>query len=315
MGFLHRRMTTGTVASFVIDGAHGNFMAKLRIGISGWRYPPWRGQFYPKDLPQRLELHYASRQLDTIEINGSFYSLQHPDSWRHWYRDTPRGFVFAVKAPRFITHMRRLREVEKPLANFLASGVLELHEKLGPMLWQFPPSLKYDHELFDAFLSLLPKDSETALSMAGHHDDHLKHVGDLSPDRNRRLRHAIEIRHESFGNPAFISLLRRHGVGLVISDAASKWPQLQDVTGGFVYMRLHGDRVLYASGYTEAALDAWARRIRLWMNGKQPHGNENRASHLQPTARKSRDVYCYFDNDVKVKAPFDAMKLRDRLQP
>ncbi len=290
-------------------------MAKVRIGISGWRYPPWRGKFYPEDLPQRLELHYASRQFDTIEINGSFYSLQRPDSWRHWYRDTPRGFVFAVKAPRFITHVRRLRDVEKPLANFLASGVLELREKLGPMLWQFPPSLKYDHELFDAFLSSLPRDSETALSMARRHDSHIRHVGDLSGDRNRRLRHAIEIRHESFEDPAFIGLLRRHRVGLVISDAASKWPKLQDLTGGFVYMRLHGDKVLYASGYTDVALDDWARRIRAWRRGKQPRDAGNRASRQRPPARKSRDIYCYFDNDAKVKAPFDAMKLRDRLQP
>ncbi len=289
-------------------------MAKVRIGISGWRYPPWRGKFYPENLPQRLELHYASRQFDTIEINGSFYSLQHPDSWRRWYRDTPRGFVFAVKAPRFITHIRRLREVETPLANFLASGVLELREKLGPILWQFPPSLEYDHELFDVFLSLLPRDSETALSMAKRHDSHIGHVGDLSRDRNRRLRHAIEIRHESFEDPAFIRLLRRHRVGLVISDAASKWPKLQDVTGGFVYMRLHGDKVLYASGYTDAVLGDWARRIRAWMKGKQPRGAGNRASRQPPPARKSRDIYCYFDNDAKVKAPFDAMRLRDRLQ-
>ena len=289
-------------------------MAKVRIGISGWRYPPWRGKFYPENLPQRLELHYASRQFDTIEINGSFYSLQHPDSWRRWYRDTPLGFVFAVKAPRFITHIRRLREVETPLANFLASGVLELREKLGPVLWQFPPSLKYDHELFDAFLSLLPRDSETALSLARRHDSHIGHVGDLSHDRNRRLRHAIEIRHESFEDPAFIRLLRRHRVGLVVSDAASKWPKLQDVTGGFVYMRLHGDKVLYASGYTDAALGDWARRIRAWMKGKQPRGAGNRASRQPPPARKSRDIYCYFDNDAKVKAPFDAMRLRARLQ-
>ena len=243
-------------------------MARLRIGISGWRYPPWRGRFYPEDLPQRMELHYASRQLDTVEINGSFYSLQHPDSWRKWYRDAPRGFVFAVKTPRFITHMLRLRAVEKPLANFLASGVLELREKLGPMLWQFPPSLKYDHDLFDAFLSMLPRDSRSALSMARGYDGHLRNVGDLSSGgRNHRLRHAIEIRHDSFRDPDFIRLLRRHRVALVVSDAATKWPKLQDVTAGFVYMRLHGDKILYASGYTDAALDDWARQIRAWMKG------------------------------------------------
>jgi len=289
-------------------------VAKLRIGISGWRYPPWRGRFYPADLPQRLELHYASRQLDTIEINGSFYSLQLPASWRSWYGDTPRGFVFAVKAPRFITHVRRLREVDKPLANFFASGVLELREKLGPLLWQFPPNLKYDHDLFDAFLSMLPRDSQSALSLARHHDHHLKHVDELSADRNRRLRHAIEIRHDSFRDPAFIRLLRRHRVALVISDAPTKWPKLQDVTAGFVYLRLHGDKVLYASGYTDAALDDWTRRIRAWMKGGQPRDARYRASGDRPSARKSRDVYCYFDNDAKVKAPFDAVKLRDRLQ-
>lgn len=287
-------------------------MAKLRIGISGWRYPPWRGKFYPEDLPQRLELHYASRQLNSIEINGSFYSLQRPDSWRHWYRDTPRGFVFSVKAPRFITHVRRLREVEKPLANFFASGVLALGEKLGPILWQFPPSLKYDHGLFDAFLASLPKDGAAALAMARQHDTHVKYVDDLEPRLNHRLRHAIEIRHDSFKDPAFVALLRKHRAALVISDAANKWPRLQDVTGGFVYMRLHGDKVLYASGYTDAALDDWAARIRAWMGGGQPGDGKDRVSADAPPRRKSRDVYCYFDNDIKVKAPFDAMKLCNR---
>jgi len=289
-------------------------MAKLRIGISGWRYPPWRGVFYPKGLPQRLELHYASRQLDSIEINGSFYSLQHPDSWRRWYRDTPRGFVFAVKAPRFITHVRRLRDVEQPLANFFASGVLALREKLGPILWQFPPSLKYDHALFDAFLASLPKDGAAALAMARRHDAHLKHADELAPGRNHRLRHAIEIRHDSFKDPAFIQLLRRHHAALVISDAAKKWPRLQDVTGGFVYMRLHGDKVLYASGYTDEALDDWARRIHAWMHGGQPGDARDRVSDEAPPPRQSRDVYCYFDNDTKVKAPFDAMRLRGRFR-
>lgn len=288
-------------------------MAKLRIGISGWRYAPWRGKFYPPNLPQRLELHYASRQLQTIEINGSFYSLQHPDSWRRWYRDTPRGFVFAVKAPRFITHMLRLHEVEKPLANFLASGVLELREKLGPMLWQFPPSFKYDHDLFDAFLSMLPRDHRSALIMARGHDDRMKHVGRLSSGSpNHRIRHAIEIRHDSFNHADFIRLLRAHRVALVVSDAATKWPKPQDVTAGFVYMRLHGDKVLYSSGYTDHALDDWARRIRAWMEGRQPRNAQDRISAAPPPPRRSRDVYCYFDNDAKVKAPFDAAKLRGR---
>ena len=289
-------------------------MAKLRIGISGWRYPPWRGSFYPSDLPQRLELHYASRALSSIEINGSFYALQPPASWRKWYADTPRGFVFSVKAPRFITHVRRLRDVEKPVANFFASGLLELREKLGPILWQFPPSFAYDPELFDTFLSMLPRDSASALALARRHDDHIKHVGDLSLGKNRRLRHVIEIRHESFEDPAFIKLLRKHRVGLVVADAARKWPKLEDVTAGFVYMRLHGEKELYASGYTDAALDDWAKRIRAWMRGSQSRDASHRISRELPPRRKSRDVYCYFDNDIKVKAPFDAMKLRSRLR-
>lgn len=201
-----------------------------------------------------------------------------------------------------------------PLANFFASGVLALGEKLGPILWQFPPSLKYDHALFDAFLASLPKDGAAALAMARHHDAHLKYADDLAPRRNHRLRHAVEIRHDSFKNPAFIQLLRKHRAALVISDAASKWPRLQDVTGGFVYMRLHGNKVLYASGYTDTALDDWASRIRAWMRGGQPRDAKDRTSAAAPPPRKSRDVYCYFDNDAKVKAPFDAMKLRARFR-
>lgn len=287
-------------------------MGKLRIGISGWRYPPWRGKFYPKQLPQREELHYASRCFDSIELNGSFYSLQRPQSWRHWYADTPRGFVFAVKAPRFITHVKRLRDIDGPLANFFASGVLELRRKLGPILWQFPPNFRFDRALFDAFLSSLPRDSHQAARLATHHDSRLRHASDAPVTRNHRLRHAIEIRHDSFVDPAFIRLLRKHGAGLVVADAAAAWPSLQDVTAGFVYLRLHGASALYASGYKEAALDDWARRILAWMRGAQPRGGK-RASRTPPRSRRSRDVYCYFDNDAKVKAPFDARKLRDRL--
>jgi uncharacterized protein YecE (DUF72 family) len=287
-------------------------MAKLRIGISGWRYAPWRGKFYPKNLPQREELHYASRQFDTIELNGSFYSLQRPESYRNWYRDTPRGFVFSVKAPRFITHVRRLRDIDGPLANFFASGVLQLRAKLGPILWQFPPNFRFDEDVFDAFLSLLPRDSKHAALMARHHDSHIRHVSEMKVTSNHRLRHAIEIRHDSFVDPAFIRLLRKHRAGLVVADAASKWPRLQDVTAGFVYLRLHGDKQLYSSGYTDDALDDWARRIRAWMRGTQPRGGD-RASNQPPSMRQSRDVYCYFDNDAKVKAPFDAKKLLGRL--
>lgn len=287
-------------------------MGKSRIGISGWRYAPWRGKFYPKSLVQRDELHYASRQVATIEINGSFYSLQRPESYTQWHDQTPRGFVFAVKGPRFITHVLRLRDIERPLANFFASGVLNLGAKLGPMLWQFPPNFRYDRKQFGDFLALLPRNTHQANQLATRHDSHLKHPAESFPEASHRLRHAVEIRHESFVDPDFIALLRQRGVALVVADTAGKWPLLEDVTAGFMYLRLHGDKKLYASGYSDAALDDWARRIRAWQRGAQPRG-ARRASGKPPPARQSRDVYCYFDNDIKVKAPFDAIKLRGRL--
>ncbi|HET9836143.1 MAG TPA: DUF72 domain-containing protein [Rhodanobacteraceae bacterium] len=287
-------------------------MAKIRIGISGWRYPPWRGVFYPKDLVQRDELHYASRRFPSIELNGSFYSLQRPQSYARWYEDTPRGFVFAVKGPRFITHVRRLREIEKPLANFFASGVFELREKFGPILWQFPGNFKYDHDLFARFFESLPRDTESALKLARRRDFRMKGRARLVIDRKRKLRHAIEIRHTSFLDEDFVALLREHGIALVVADTAGRWPRVEDLTADFVYMRLHGDVQLYVSGYTDAALDRWARRIRAWSTGKQVRDAEL-ISEKPPRRRASRDVYCYFDNDAKVKAPFDAMKLAEKL--
>jgi uncharacterized protein YecE (DUF72 family) len=287
-------------------------MARIRIGISGWRYPPWRGVFYPQDLVQCDELHYASRRFPTIELNGSFYSLQYPQSYARWYQDTPRGFVFAVKAPRFITHVRRLREVEKPLANFFASGVFELREKFGPILWQFPPSFRYDHDVFARFFERLPRDTEAALTLARRRDFRMKGRSRLTVDRNRTLRHAIEIRHASFLDESFVALLREHRIALVVADTAGKWPRVEDLTADFVYMRLHGDVQLYVSGYTDAALERWAARIRAWSAGSQVRDAEL-ISRKPPKRRASRDVYCYFDNDAKVKAPFDAMKLAEKL--
>ena len=286
----------------------------VRIGISGWRYAPWRGVFYPQALPQRCELSYASRVFSTIEINGSFYSLQSPQSYAAWYADTPADFVFAVKGPRFITHMKRLREVRRPLANFLASGVLELREKLGPILWQFPSSFRFEPERFGSFFGLLPKDTGAALRLARAREPHLHGRSSLAIDAVRPLRHAVEVRHESFRAPDFIALLRRHGIALVVSDTPGKWLQLQDVTADFLYLRLHGARQLYASGYTPAALDAWARRIRAWRAGREPRGGE-RASPQRARPRAARDLYCYFDNtDVKLRAPADAQSLARRLR-
>lgn len=287
-------------------------MAKARIGISGWRYTPWRGSFYPKGLAQRLELHYASRQVASIEINGSFYSLQTPASYTQWREQTPRGFVFSVKAPRFISHIKRLRDIDIPMANFFASGILQLREKLGPILWQFPPSMKFDAERFEAFLAMLPRDTMQAAAMARRHDNHLRGPASLTPDRNRRMRHAVEIRHESFAVPEFIAMLRRHRVALVVADTAGKWPFLEDVTADFMYLRLHGDKKLYASGYTHAAIHMWARKVKAWMRGTQPSDAKKVVAGAAPR-RASRDVYCYFDNDMKVKAPRDAARLSHKL--
>ncbi|MBV8854723.1 MAG: DUF72 domain-containing protein, partial [Sinobacteraceae bacterium] len=181
-------------------------MATTRVGISGWRYAPWRGTFYPADLPQRAELSFAASHLTTIEINGSFYSLQRPESYASWYAATPADFIFAVKGPRFITHMKRLRDIETPLANFLASGVFNLREKLGPILWQFPPNFHYHRDRFEPFLALLPQDTRAAGRRARRHDYRLDGRSQLRPGPQAPLRHAIEIRHESFLDPDFIQL-------------------------------------------------------------------------------------------------------------
>lgn len=284
----------------------------IRIGISGWRYEPWRGVFYPPKLVQRRELEFASRAFNSIELNGSFYSLQTPESYATWYDETPDGFVFSVKGPRYITHIRRLKEVEAPLANFLASGVFNLKEKLGPFLWQFPPFLRYDEARFEQFCSLLPHDTEQAAALARHREDRMKGRARLAIDKNRPLRHAMEIRHESFATESFVAMLRRHRIALVVADTAGKWPHLEDVTADFMYLRLHGDEKLYASGYTEPALDRWAKRIGAWSKGKEP-ADAKKVSGEKPAAGNSRDVYCYFDNDVKVRAPFDADRLMQKL--
>jgi uncharacterized protein YecE (DUF72 family) len=268
--------------------------------------------FYPEGLAQKDELAFASRALPTIEINGSFYSLQRPESYAQWYEDTPEGFLFSVKGPRFITHIKRLNGIDEPLANFFASGVFELKEKLGPMLWQFPPFFRFDAERFEPFFAMLPHDTEAAQALARRHGPRMFGRASLDIDRNRPLRHAVEIRHESFKDEAFIELLRRHRIALVVADTAGKWPLCEDVTADFMYLRLHGDKELYASGYGNAALDDWARRIRAWARGGEPRG-ARRISSAAPRQRSSRDVYCYFDNDVKVKAPFDAALLMRRL--
>jgi uncharacterized protein YecE (DUF72 family) len=283
----------------------------IRVGISGWTYVPWRGTFYPKNLPQKNELAYASAMLPSIEINGTFYALQRPKSYAAWHAQTPDDFVFSVKANRFITHIRRLRQVETPIANFLLSGLLRLNEKLGPILWQFPPNLKFDSELFETFLAQLPHSTRDSLKLRKRCDARMKGRTWAEIDRDRPMRHAVEIRHVSFATEKFIRLLRKHRVALVTADTAGKWPMLHDVTADFVYVRLHGAEELYASGYTEPALEEWAAKIRAWSRSS---GVPN-AHRIGPAApkRDKRDVFVYFDNDVKVRAPFDAGRLAVKL--
>ena len=270
-------------------------MATIRVGIAGWTYAGWRGEFYPPGLVHRLELAYAAQRFGSIEINGSFYSLQRPSSYLAWREQVPPGLVFAVKGGRFITHMKKLAGVETALANFFASGILALGPALGPVLWQLPPTLGFDADRMRTFFDLLPRTTTAAAELATHHDDKLS--GDrvwAKTDADRPLRHALEVRHDSFCSEEAVQLLAEHDVALVVADTAGRWPLLERVTSDFMYVRLHGDKELYVSGYSAEALDSWAARIRGW-------------------ADQGLDVFAYFDNDVKVHAPYDALALMDRL--
>jgi uncharacterized protein YecE (DUF72 family) len=278
----------------------GNGM--MRIGISGWLYPAWRGTFYPKGLPQRRELGYASRAFNSIEINGTFYSLKSPDSFQAWRDETPDDFVFALKGARFITHMKQLLDCETALANFFAQGVLALGHKLGPILWQLPARMPFHEERIERFLALLPRDTAGAARLARHRDRRIMAGRTLlEPAGAAPLRYALEARHESFRDRRFLALLRRAGVALVVSDAPD-WPRFEEITADFLYLRLHGAHELYSSGYDSAAIDLWAERIRRWARGGPARKN-----------RRLRDVYAYFDNDAKVRAPPDALALAARL--
>ncbi len=262
----------------------------VRIGTSGWRYPRWRKTFYPAGRAQRKELTYIGETFDSVELNGSFYSLQRPESFVRWHAETPDDFVFAVKGGRFITHMKKLLRVETALSNFFAQGVLALGDKLGPVLWQLPEKLELDLERVRAFFALLPRTRAAAAALAGGER------GSAGADRADRtpLRHALEVRHESYRSPAFVGLLRDAGVALVVADTAGRFPVFEDVTADFVYVRLHGETELYTSGYTPASLDRWAEKVRRWRES-------------------GRDVYVYFDNDAQVHAPFDALALAERV--
>ena len=281
---------------------------RIRVGISGWRYSGWRGKFYPKELPQKRELEYASRQVNSIEINGSFYSLQRPENYQAWFEATPEDFLFSVKASRFLTHMRRLKDADTALANFLASGLLRLREKLGPILWQLPPNFAYDPARLESFFRALPRTTTAAAALARHHDSKVAGRAWTKAECECRLRHALEVRHPSFANRDFIRLLREQDIALVVADTAGKWPFFEDATSDFVYIRLHGDTELYVSGYTPSALQSWASKIRAWAAGRTPAGSKLVTP--RPSRRvEGRDVFIYFDNDAKVHAPFDAMSL------
>jgi uncharacterized protein YecE (DUF72 family) len=263
------------------------------IGTSGWLYPPWRGKFYPEGLPHRRELEYLSRRVNSIEINGSFYSLQRPERYQGWAAQTPDDFLFSVKGGRFITHMKRLKDVETPLANFFASGVLALGPKLGPILWQLPGNFQFDAALLNSFFAQLPRTTAAAAALAKRHDERLDGRAWTKQGRKGAVRHAIEVRHPSFHTAEFCDLLREQDIGLVVADTAKKFPYFDEVTTDFVYVRLHGDEEIYASGYSATALDIWAEKVKEW--------------------HKNGDVYVYFDNDIKVKAPGDAIALAERL--
>jgi uncharacterized protein YecE (DUF72 family) len=283
----------------------------IRIGVSGWTYAPWRGVFYPRELPHKKELAYAARRFAAIEVNGTFYGLQRPEAFARWREQTPDDFIFAIKGSRYITHMLKLRDVERPLANFMASGLLRLGPKLGPILWQFPPQMKFDPERFARFFDLLPMNTDAASALARRHDERLTGRSALTSDTRQAVRHAVEIRDQSFCTREFIGLLRGHNVALVCADTV-EWPLLMDVTADFVYCRLHGSEELYVSGYDDVALDRWAERVSAWTKGGEP-ADARRVLGPRRPARHGRDVYVFFDNDAKVRAPADAAALADRL--
>jgi uncharacterized protein YecE (DUF72 family) len=269
------------------------------IGISGYDYKPWRGTFYPEKLPRKKWLEYASRKFNSVEINGTFYSLKSPSVFRDWLAAVPDDdFVFAIKGSRFITHNLKLRRIESALGNFYASGILALGEHTGPFLWQLPATYSFDAERMDSFMKTLPRSSREAEAIALNHDDRLRRGALVDADVDVPYRHAFEVRHPSYFHDEFYAVLRENNCAFVIADTAGKFPTADVVTSDFVYVRLHGSEVLYVSGYSDEELDAWSKRIRRWRSARGG----------------SLDVYVYFDNDAKVHAPFDAERLAARVK-
>ena len=266
-----------------------NKSGKIHVGIGGWNFSPWRGVFYPKGLPQAKELAYAGEHLTSIEINSTYYGSQKPESFRKWARAVPDGFIFSVKGPRFVTNRRVLAEAGDSINRFFDSGVLELGDRLGPVLWQFAPTKKFDEADFGSFLELLPEELD-----------------------KRRLRHVVEIRHDSFQTPAFVKLLRQFKVPVVFAEHHD-YPAIADLTGDFVYARLQkGDDTLKIA-YPSKQLDTWAKRVRLWAEGREPDDLPLvDAAHRLET--KPRDVFAYFIHEGKIRAPAAAMALIEQIK-
>jgi uncharacterized protein YecE (DUF72 family) len=262
---------------------------QIRVGVGGWTFEPWRGVFYPKGLPHARELEYASQRLTSIEINGTYYGTQKPASFAKWREETPEGFVFSVKGIRYATNRRVLREAGDSIKRFLDSGVTELGSRLGPLLWQFAATKKFDEADFGGFLELLPEK-----------------VG------NVKLRHVVEPRHPSFLAPAFIELLRKFQIPAVYAEHAT-YPAIPDPVGDFVYARLQKGQDDVATGYPAKALDAWAERARTWARGGAPK-DLALAEPANKAKAQPRDVFVYFIHEGKVRAPAAAMALIERLK-
>ncbi|HVX38875.1 MAG TPA: DUF72 domain-containing protein [Gemmatimonadaceae bacterium] len=267
--------------------------ARACIGISGYDYPGWRDTFYPPGVPRHSWLAFASRVFNSVELNGTFYSLKSPATFARWAAEVPDdGFVFAIKGGRFITHNLKLRNCDTAMGNFFASGILALGRKTGPFLWQLPASYRFDAERMDTFMRRLPRSSREAEPIARRHDHRLKRGALVRAAEDVPYRHAFEVRHPSYFCEEFYDILRAHGCAFVMADTAGRYAYAEPVTADFVYVRLHGSTALYASDYTDDELLVWRDKIRGWMMGATP-----------------RDVYVYFDNDAKVHAPYNAMQL------
>jgi len=260
---------------------------RIRVGVGGWTYEPWRGTFYPDDLPHKRELEFASRKLTSIEINGTYYRSQTAETFAKWHDETPDDFVFSLKAPRFVTNRRVLAEAAPSIERFFTGGVMALGAKLGPINWQFMPTKKFDPEDFAGFLALLPKSID-----------------------GRLIRHAVEVRHESFRTPDFAAVAAEHGVAIVIAGD-SEYPQIADLTAPFVYVRIMGTGETEPAGYSSDTLDLWTGRVRAWASGKSPDGLQTLGP--KPAGRGARDVFLYVISGFKQRNPAAAMAIIDRL--